>query len=614
VTNPLGLKTTFIHDAVGHLLTNTLPDGRILSYAYDANGNLISVTPPGKSAHDFSFTTVNLLSSYTPLTVSGTGATHYSYDADRRLSVITRPDGGTVKYSYDHAGRLSSLVTPTATINYGYSATTCQLVSAGISGGEQLTYGYDDPLPTTTSWTGTVVGNVSRVYNNNFWIASESIGGGATVAFTYDNDGLLNKAGALALTRNATDELITGTSLALATDALSYDSYGELTGYTASYKGTPIYSFELTRDNLGRITKKTETIGGQTTTYGYDYDASGRLVSVLHNGSIARSYSYDSNSNRLTATAGTLTTTGTYDAQDRLARYGSASYTYTANGELASKSSGGSKTTYQYDVSGNLLSVTLVNGKKISYVIDPENHRTGKKVNGALEAGFLYDGDRVEAQLNGSNAIVSQFIYASADNVPDYMVAGGATYRIFSDPMGSPRLVVNAATGKVAERIDYDEFGNVIADTNPGFQPFGFAGGLYDLDSKLVRFGARDYDPSTGRWMAKDPILFAGGGTNLYRYVLDDPVKLIDSSGLGLKWRTFTVIRVLVQNLFGHPPQPLTEPPPVCRPPAVVVPKGPPGPPPPPPPFPPIFDIFFIIINPGLIRPPSFPGSNPYQA
>jgi RHS repeat-associated protein len=64
--------------------------------------------------------------------------------------------------------------------------------------------------------------------------------------------------------------------------------------------------------------------------------------------------------------------------------------------------------------------------------------------------------------------------------------------------------------------MDYDEFGNVINDTNPGFQPFGFAGGLYDQDTKLVRFGARDYDASVGRWTAKDPISFNGGDTNLY--------------------------------------------------------------------------------------------------
>ena len=72
----------------------------------------------------------------------------------------------------------------------------------------------------------------------------------------------------------------------------------------------------------------------------------------------------------------------------------------------------------------------------------------------------------------------------------------------------------------------------MLLDTNPGFQPFGFAGGLYDRDTGLVRFGARDYDPDTGRWTAKDPILFAGGDANLYGYVQNDPVNWVDPFGL----------------------------------------------------------------------------------
>jgi len=72
----------------------------------------------------------------------------------------------------------------------------------------------------------------------------------------------------------------------------------------------------------------------------------------------------------------------------------------------------------------------------------------------------------------------------------------------------------------------------VIVDTNPGFQPFGFAGGIYDQHTKLTRFGARDYDAVTGRWTAKDPIRFSGGDTNLYGYVLNDPVNFIDPEGL----------------------------------------------------------------------------------
>ena len=92
--------------------------------------------------------------------------------------------------------------------------------------------------------------------------------------------------------------------------------------------------------------------------------------------------------------------------------------------------------------------------------------------------------------------------------------------------------MVNTSTGAIAEEIDYDPFGNVSNDTQPGFQPFGYAGGLYDQQTGLVHFGAREYDPNTGRWTAKDPILFSGGDTNLYGYVLSDPINSIDPIGL----------------------------------------------------------------------------------
>ncbi|MDR1007521.1 MAG: RHS repeat-associated core domain-containing protein, partial [Campylobacteraceae bacterium] len=51
-----------------------------------------------------------------------------------------------------------------------------------------------------------------------------------------------------------------------------------------------------------------------------------------------------------------------------------------------------------------------------------------------------------------------------------------------------------------------------------------YAGGLYDKDTKLIKFGYREYDSNTGRWTSKDPIDFGGGSSNLYGYVLGDPV------------------------------------------------------------------------------------------
>ena len=182
---------------------------------------------------------------------------------------------------------------------------------------------------------------------------------------------------------------------------------------------------------------------------------------------------------------------------------------------------------------GNLRLVTLPDGRTIDYVIDGANRRVGKKVNNILVQGFLYQ-DQLKpiAELDNSGAIVSRLLYATHANVPDYLVKGGITYRIVTDHLGSPRYVVNTADGTIAQQIDYDEFGNIVYDSNLSFQPFGFAGGLYDPNTGLVRFGARDYNPETGRWTAKDSILFDGGDVNLYGYVQNNPVNRVDPLGL----------------------------------------------------------------------------------
>ena len=91
---------------------------------------------------------------------------------------------------------------------------------------------------------------------------------------------------------------------------------------------------------------------------------------------------------------------------------------------------------------------------------------------------------------------------------------------------------MNASTGALAQRLEYDAWGNVLTDTAPGFQPFGFAGGLYDPDTKLVRFGARDYDAIVGRWTSKDPVTFVGREISLYSYNRGDPLNHIDPTGL----------------------------------------------------------------------------------
>jgi RHS repeat-associated protein len=538
ITDPLGRVESFAYDAAGRVTTQTLPGGRVVQYAYDANGNLTSLTPPGRPAHAFTHTPVDLMASYVPPDVgAGTNQTQYTYNADRQLTQVSRPDGQTVAFAYDAAGRVNATAIARGTISYGYSPTTGQMTSIAAPDGLGLAYTYDGALLNTVTWSGPIAGTVARTYDNDFRVTGLAVNG-TSVPFNYDADSLLTGAGAMTLTRSPQNGLLTGTTLGNATDAWTYNGFGEPVNYTASYGGSPIFQQQFTRDALGRIVQKVETIGGVTDTYVYGYDAAGRLAQVTKNAVVAATYTFDLNGNRLSATVAGVPTTGTYDDQDRMTTYGTAAYAYTANGELLTKTDGAQVTTYAYDGLYNLTSVALPNGTSIGYRIDGRNRRVGRTVNGTPTQGFLYQsGLRPVAELDGSNNVVSRFVYGTKVNVPEYVVKGATTYRIVTDHLGSPRLVVDVGTGTVAQRMDYDEFGRVLNDTNPGFQPFGFAGGLYDQDTKLVRFGARDYDAVTGRWTSKDPVGFEGGIANLFDYGAGDPVNNIDPTGTVVVWR-----------------------------------------------------------------------------
>ena len=163
-----------------------------------------------------------------------------------------------------------------------------------------------------------------------------------------------------------------------------------------------------TRDKLGRIVTKTETVNGESHLYTYSYDANtDRLTDVYKDGTLLSHYDYDANGNRTGYVGANGNASGVYDDQDRMLSYGSNTYQYSANGELQSKTNSDGTTGYNYDVLGNLRSVVLPDGKRIEYVIDGANRRVGKKVNGVLVQGLLYqDGLAPVAELDGSGNVV----------------------------------------------------------------------------------------------------------------------------------------------------------------------------------------------------------------
>jgi len=529
ITNASGQQVTMQYDSAGRVRTETLPGSRAVGFDYDGAGNLRAITPPARDAHWFDHDAVDRVASYTPPGVPGVSepATRYAYDLDGALASVLLPDATSIVPTVDFAGRLQSVMTSRGAVVVGYDAAS-RVSSIATPEGQGLALGWDGFLPTSETWTGTAAGTVSRSFDSDFRPATLSVNGSAIATWGYDADGLLTQAGALAVTRDAATGRASGTTLGSVATSYGYGTYGEL----ESASGAGVYAYTLHRDAAGRIDGKTETVQGATSSYVYGYDTAGRLESVTRDGAVIEQYSYDDNGDRLSGATSAGTASGTFDAQDRMVSYGEAAYGFGPVGDLRSRTVGGQTTWYSYDRLGNLLQVAKPDGTVIDYVVDGLNRRVGKKVNGALVEGFLYDGRlRPVAWLDGTGAVKATFVYGLHVNVPEYMSTASGTYRILTDYLGSPRLVVDTSSGAIAQRMDYDSFGQVLSDTSPGFQPFGFAGGLYDRDTGLVRFGARDYDPQVGRWTNKDPIRFKGG-LNLYVYVENNPINGADASGL----------------------------------------------------------------------------------
>ncbi len=139
---------------------------------------------------------------------------------------------------------------------------------------------------------------------------------------------------------------LTGSALGVITDTWHYNAFSEPNHYQATISGTAALAHQYQRDAASRITTKTETLSGTTTVYSYTYDLAGQLTEVWQDGTRTAQYTYDSNGNRLSVTGLSGTITGSYNAQDQLLQYGTTTYTYTLNGELASKTSGNQTTTY----------------------------------------------------------------------------------------------------------------------------------------------------------------------------------------------------------------------------------------------------------------------------
>ena len=549
ITDPKGQIRTYSYDLLDRVTQMTFADGHSIQYIYDANGNMTTLTTPTPTDHTFDYNGVNKRTNYTsPLQSTAT----YTYDKQRRVTKVTKPSGASVDTTYTN-GRVTAVTTPEGTTNYSYA---CQSkVSSITKEDESLSFTYDGQLLTSMTQAGVLDGTIDYTYNNNF-IPSSMTYAGATTAYSYNLDNQLMKSGDFTLTRDINNSLVRELTDGTLTQKRVYNGYGELTR-----QDDGVLAYKLQRDET-KIIRKTEFVTkyvetGNTdkpnkgkgnnkakptklkkvkvkVTYDYHFDKRDRLVEVYKDRELVEQYTYDANGNRASATVNNVTTTASYTLDDQLVVYGDNTYRYNDDGYLVEKVIPEGTTTYEYGTLGELKSV-ITPTKTIEYLHNANNQRVAKLINGqVVEKYFWANLTTLLAVYDKDDNLAQRFEYAD-QRMPVAMTLNDQKYYLHYDQVGSLRAVSDSSSNIVKE-IKYDTYGNILLDSNPDFTvPFGFAGGLYDSDTKLTRFGHRDYDAYTGKWTAKDPIGFYGGDTNLYGYVLGDPVSFVDPEGLKVR-------------------------------------------------------------------------------
>jgi RHS repeat-associated protein len=509
------------------------PDGATVVESFNADGLLTEVQPPGGPTYTQGYSAAGRPTAFLAPSVSKTASIETAtYDRDGDLKAVTGLGPKPVTLAYNRAGELTGLNFDQGTASASYNAITGLLSQAKDPDGVTTTFGYSGGLGDKLSWSGPVRGLVTDKYDANGLPVSETVDGGPAINFAYNGADNLTAVGPLAINQDAATGLITGSELGAVHTAYQYNADDWLMRVRTTVKGGTVLDLRYSRDVLGRVTSVVETGPKGSTTTGYNYNSADLLANVTVNGRTVETDSYDAAGNRTTLSTPAGSALASYNADNELVRWGQASYSWAPDGNLDRVTDSKGITTYTFDDLGRLRHVGLPDGQSVTYLVDAAGQRVGREVDGRLVAGYLYNpSGNVVAETNSAGSVVARYGYDQLGHLA-LVEEGGSTYDVVTNPNGNPLLVVNSKNGAIADAITYDVWGKITSETASGMIPFGFDGGLVDPATGLVHLGARDYDPTTGRWTGPDPIGFAGGDADLYRFAGDDPVNNIDPSGL----------------------------------------------------------------------------------
>ncbi|XP_021541644.1 teneurin-1 isoform X3 [Neomonachus schauinslandi] len=521
------------YDQSGKIISRTWADGKIWSYTYleksvmlllhsqrryifeyDQSDCLLSVTMPSMVRHSLqTMLSVGYYRNiYTPPDSSTSFIQDYSRDG-RLLQTLHLGTGRRVLYKYTKQARLSEVLYDTTQVTLTYEESsgvikTIHLMHDGFIC--TIRYRQTGPLIGRQIFRFSEEGLVNARFDysyNNFRVTSMQAVINETPLpidlYRYvDVSGRTEQFGKFSVINYDLNQVITTTVMK---HTKIFSANGQVIEVQYEILKAIAYWMTIQYDNMGRMVICDIRVGvdANITRYFYEYDADGQLQTVSVNDKTQWRYSYDLNGNINLLSHGNSArlTPLRYDLRDRITRLGEIQYKMDEDGFLRQRGND----IFEYNSNGLLQKAyNKAAGWTVQYYYDGLGRRVASKSSLGQHLQFFYadlaNPIRVTHLYNHTSSEITSLYYDLQGHLIAMELSSGEEYYVACDNIGTP-LAVFSSRGQVIKEILYTPYGDIYHDTYPDFQVvIGFHGGLYDLLTKLVHLGQRDYDVFAGRW------------------------------------------------------------------------------------------------------------------
>ncbi len=548
VSYPDSSSEGYTYDRAGNLATKRDRKWQTLTYQYDALNRPTKKLYPNSSAIDYTYDKVNNLKTV----IDSTGTTTLNYDKLNRLISAVYPAGKTVTYEYYRNGLRKKLTYPDSSYIMYYYDTLKRLIDIRDSLNNLITrYTYDGISNRRKSiWyqNAAMMEYAYDALNRIKSIKNKTREGTIFSSFDYTYDKVGNrltttsKEGLCQYFYDDTYQLIDVTYPDQRTGHYEYDvmgnrvyvdDRGEALDYTLKTNGLNQYdAVSKTKHNIdvkGTVTGTSPTV-----------KVNNVPAKISGTSYTAEDITLSSGANTLTATATNTGGTGTATSNVTLDTAADKLFTYDSNGSLTRSTFGTKQANYTYDYENRVSSITQTGLPSVTYKYDYLGRRIEKNIGGTITK-YIYDGDNIIAEYDGSGILITKYIFGPNIDEPIKGLSPQGTvperYYHF-DGLGSVTDLSNTS-GQQVEHYVYNPFGKTkiynasgvkLSDSAYG-NYYRFTARQWDTESSLYYYRARMYDPKLGRFLQADPVGYKAD-INLYRYCGNNSLNRVDPRGL----------------------------------------------------------------------------------